>query len=175
MTRSDNSSTTTLIAVALLLLILFVSVGSLTLLPDAEKPLQDPDLISELLQNLQAWEKTRPLSYRYVVQRSCACQKEDIAAFVATEERGQRTSSFVVSVESSSGEFLSAPPNPVWIEDIFDALIKATKEGSRPLIEVVYDNRYHFPVLVNIQYTSAAASVQYEIRDFEVLEHRLPL
>lgn len=174
MMRANNSQTTTLIAVALLLLILFVSVGSLTLLPDAEKPLQDPDLVSELLQNLQAWEDTRPPSYRYVVHRSCDCPKEDNAAFVATEERGQRMSAFVVSVESNSGEFLSAPPNPVWIGDIFDELVKAVEKDSRPLIEVVYDNRYHFPVSVNIQYTSAGASVQYEIRDFEVLEHRLP-
>ena len=172
--RSNNSSTTTLIAVALLLLILFVSVGSLTLLSNAEEPLHDPDLVSELLQNLQAWEETRPLSYRYVVQRSCTCQKEDVAAFVATEKRGQRMSAFVVSVESSSGEFLSEPPNPVWIGDIFDELINAVEEDSRPLIEVAYDNRYHFPVSVNIQYASAAASVLYEIRDFEVLEHRLP-
>jgi len=174
MMRANNSSTTTLIAVALLLLILFVSVGSLTLLPDVEKPLQDPDLVSELLQNLQAWEDTRPPSYRYVVKRSCACLKEDMAAFVATEERGQKMSAFVVSVESSSGEFLSQPPNPVWIRDIFDELINAVEEDSRPLIEVAYDNRYHFPVSVNIQYASAAASVRYEIQDFEVLEHRLP-
>jgi len=174
MMRSNNSSTTTLIAVALLLLILFVSVGSLTLLPDAEEPLQDPELVSELLQNLQAWEESRPLSYRYVVQRSCVCQKEDIAAFVATEEHGQKMSAFVVSVESSSGEFLSEPPNPVWIGDIFDELINAVEEDSRPLIEVAYDNHYHFPVSVNIQYASAAASVRYESRDFEVLEHRLP-
>lgn len=175
MMRSNNSQTTTLIAVALLLLILFVSVGSLTLLPEAEEPLQDPDLVSELLQNLRAWEETRPLAYRYVVQRSCACPKEDIAAFVATEEHGQRMSAFVVSVESSAGEFLSRPPNPVWIGDIFDELVKAVEDDSRPLIEVAYDSRYHFPVSANIQYTSAAASVLYEIRDFEVLEHRLPL
>jgi len=175
MMRANNSQTTTLIAVALLLLILFVSVGSLTLLPEAEEPLQDPDLVSELLQNLRAWEETRPLSYRYVVQRSCDCPKEDVTAFVATEERDQKMSAFVVSVESSSGGFLSKPPNPVWIGDIFDELVKAVEDDSRPLIEVVYDSRYHFPVSANIQYTSAAASVLYEIWDFEVLEHRLPL
>jgi len=175
MMRANNSSATTLIAVALLLLILFVSVGSLTLMPEAEEPLQDPDLVNELLQKLRAWEKTRPLSFRYVVQRTCDCPKEDLAAFVATEERGRKMSAFAVSVESDSGEFLSEPPNPVWIGDIFDELINAVEEDSRPLIEVSYDNRYHFPIAVNIQYTSAAVNVLYEIRDFEVLEHRLPL
>ena len=59
--------------------------------------------------------------------------------------------------------------------DVFDELINAVEKDSHPLIEVEYDDRYHFPVSVNIQYTSAAASVLYEIRDFEVLEHRLPL
>jgi len=175
MMRENNSQTTTLIAVAFLLLILFVSVGSLTLLPEAEEPLQDPDLVNELLQKLRAWEETRPLSFRYRVQRRCDCPKEDMAEFVATEERGRKMSAFVVSVESDSGEFLSAPPNPVWIGDIFDELVKAVEEDSRPLIEVSYDDRYHFPVAVNIQYTSAADSVLYEIRDFEILEYRLPL
>lgn len=174
MKRSNNSLTTTLIAVALLLLILFVSVGSLTLLPEAEEPLQDPDLVSELLQNLQMWEDSRPLSYRYVVHRRCSCARADTTPFVATEERGRKTARYLVSLESSSGEFLSEPPNPAWIGDIFDELIRAVEEDSRPLIEVAFDNRYHFPVSVNIQYTSAATSVLYEIRDFEVLEYRLP-
>ena len=173
--RTNNSSTTTLIAVALLLLILFVSIAYLTLLHQPAEPPQDHELVGDLLQNLQTWEDSRPLSYRYVVHRKCSCTRENSTAFVATEERGQKMVEFVVSVESSAGEFLAAPPNPVWIADIFDELINAAEENPQPLIEVSYDSRYRFPSSVNIRHSHPEDYVQYEIRDFEVLEHRLPL
>ena len=100
--RTNNSSTTTLIAVALLLLILFVSIAYLTLLHQPAEPPQDHELVGDLLQNLQTWEDSRPLSYRYVVHRKCSCTRENSTAFVATEERGQKMVEFVVSVESSN-------------------------------------------------------------------------
>jgi len=174
MMRANNSSATTLIAVALLLLILFVTVGYLTLLPQPAEQRQDTELLSELLQNQQMWEDSRPLSYRYVVHRTCFCLRENSSPFVATEERGWKTARFFVRLESSSGEFLSEPPNPVWISDIFDELIKVVEEDSQRKIEVSYNSRYRFPSSVNIRYSIADAYVQYEIRDFEVLEHRLP-
>lgn len=175
MMRSNNSSTTTLIAVALLLLILFVSVAYLTLVQQPAEQQQDSELVSKLLQNRQMWENSRPLSYRYVVHRRCSCAREDTTPFVATEERGRKTARYLVSLESSSGEFLSEPPNPVWITDIFDELIKAVEEDPQPEVEVSYDSRYRFPSSVSIRHSHRDAYVQYEIRDFEILEHRLPL
>jgi len=162
---------TTLIAGVLLLLILFVSVGYFFLIPPPDEQPQQSTIINELQESRLAWENSRPLSYRYVVERSCYCSQEYVTPYIATAEQGRKTAEFLISVESATGEFLSQPPEPVWISDIFGELTKAIESESRPVVEVVYDSRYGYPASVNIQYPQPDAGMRYEIRDFEVLEH----
>jgi hypothetical protein len=94
-----------------------------------------------------------------------------VTPYIATEEQGRKTAEFLVSVESDTGEFLSEPPEPVWISDIFDELAKAIEADAQPVVEVIYDSRYGYPASVSIRYPQPDAGMRYEIRDFEVLEH----
>jgi hypothetical protein len=163
---------TTLIAGVLLLLILFVSGGYFFLIPPPDEQPQQSTIINELQESRLTWENSRPLSYRYVVERSCYCSQEYLTPYIATEEHGRKTAEFLVSVESGTGEFLSEPPQPAWISDIFGELAKAIESEARPVVEVVYDSHYGYPASVNIQYPQPDAGMRYEIRDFEVLEHQ---
>ncbi len=169
--RQGVFQSTTLIAVVLLLLILFVSVAYFFLIPQPGEPPLQTAMISELQQKQLDWENSRPLSYRYVVERGCYCSQEYRTPYIVTEERGRKAAAFLVSVESGSGEFLNAPPEPVWISDIFGELTQAIESAAGPVVEIIYDSRYGYPALVNIQYPQPDAGMRYEIRDFEVLEH----
>jgi len=169
--RSGIYQSTTHLAVALLLLILFVSAGYFFLIPAPERSPGPDAVLAEVERNRESWENNRPLSYRYVVRRSCFCEAIVESAYVATEQRGQKTAAFRVAVESGLGEFLDAPPSPVWIADIFGQLIEATGVNPSPVIDVRYDARYRYPASVNIQYAQRDIYVGYEIQDFEVLEH----
>jgi hypothetical protein len=170
--RQGVYESTTLIAVVLLLLILFVSVGYFFLIPQPGEPPHQSTLIRALQQNQSVWENSRPLSYRYVVQRSCYCSKEYVTPYIVTEESGRKTAEFLVSVETGTGEFLSEPPEPVWISDIFGELTKAIESEVQPVVEVIYDGRYGYPASVDIQYPQPDTNMRYDIRDFEVLEYR---
>lgn len=169
--RQGVYQSTTLIAAVFLLLILFVSVGYFFLIPPPDEAPQQSAIIRELQENRLAWENSRPLSYRYVVERSCYCSQEYVTPYIATEEQGRKTAEFLVSVESGTGEFLSEPSEPLWISDIFDELAKAIEADAQPVVEVTYDSRYGYPASVNIRYPQPDAGMRYEIRDFEVLEH----
>jgi hypothetical protein len=83
--RQGVYQSTTLIAGVFLLLILFISVGYFFLIPPPDEPPQVSTLVSELQENQRAWEDSRPLSYRYVVERSCYCSREYVTPYIATE------------------------------------------------------------------------------------------
>ena len=170
--RRGVYQSTTHIAVVLLLLILFVTAGYFVLIPAPDSSSRSDAMLAGLERNRENWENNRPLSFRYVVRRSCFCESVVEAGYVAMERRGQKTAAFQVPVESGSGEFLDAPPNPVWIDDIFRELLAAMDVNPRPVIDIRYDARYSFPASVNIQYTQRDIYVGYDLQDFEVLEHR---
>ncbi len=170
--RSGVYQSTTLLAVVVLLLILFVSAGYFFLIPSPDRSTDFDSMLIELNENRADWNNNRPLSYRYVVRRSCFCEAIVASPYVATERRGQKTAAFRVDVESGSGEFLDTPPGPVWIEDIFAELIEAMGVNPSPVIEIRYDARYRYPASVHIRYAQPDSYVAYDIQDFEVLEHR---
>jgi len=170
--RRGTYQPTTFLAVVLLLLILFVSAAYFVFIPQPDSAQRSGAMLAELRTNQDTWENSRPVSYRYVVHRSCHCGPVDITPYIATEERGLKSAEFRTEVESGSGDFLSAPPQPVWVSDIFNTLIEAMESDAGPVIEVSYDERYGYPVLADIQYPQPDAYMRYEIRDFEILEHR---
>jgi hypothetical protein len=163
---------TTLIAVALLLLFLFVSVGYFFMIPMQENVAEPSASIEELEQNRITWTRERPLSFRYVVQRTCYCSREFITPYVVTDRQGQRSATFLTSVESGSGDFLDGPSDPIWISDIFDLTATAIDSNDGAIVEVRYDRRFGYPEMVNIDSRQPDGDMHYEVRDFEVIEPR---
>jgi len=174
--RTSNSKgvyqSTTHVAVALLLLILFVSVGYFFLVPQPEPPLEKDAMLAEMTRQQEIWESDKPLSFRYVVRRTCFCGPEIVTPYIATEDHGHQTAEFRVEIESRPSEFLKSPPNPMWISDIYSELADAFASASDPLIEVSYDNQLGYPVSANIRYPMPDAYFRYDIQDFEIIEHR---
>ncbi|MFQ5610005.1 MAG: DUF6174 domain-containing protein [Woeseiaceae bacterium] len=168
--RKSVYQSTSLIAVVLLLLIMFTSAAWFIMFPGAPDTSSTPGFEQKLRLNLARWDEKQPASYRYVVRRSCSCPAEDTRAYVATETRGQRTAEFPVTVESSAGEFLTEPPDPAWISDIFNELRQAARHARD--IDATFNERYGYPESATIHYGTADSETRYEVRDFEVLEYQ---
>lgn len=169
-TRQNSTyQTTTLLAVVLLLLILFISAAYIFLLP-APDPLADQQqVLAEFQESQEKWNDRRPISYRYVVDRTCFCIPAALEPYIATEQRGLKTAAFPVPFASETG-VLDSPPYPQWIDDIFELIEQSAHDGDRVLVE--YDSRYGIPKVVDIRRDAADANDHYEIRDFEILEYR---
>lgn len=168
---TSNFQTTTLIAGALLLLILFVSAGYFQMLP-LENDAGDNTASEELADNYERWQENRPAAFRYVVERTCACAPEFLAPYVASEESGTRLAEFIVEIESADGSFLGAPPQAMWVEDLFAAITTAIEGESGVQVEVRYDTSYGYPRELALIASDPSATLRYEVRDFEVLQHR---
>lgn len=161
---------TTLLAVVLILLIMFISAAYIVLLPGPEQPIDQRQVLDALQANRDQWANQRPVSFRYVVHRTCSCPKATLEPFVATEKRGFKTTSFPIPFESESGETLVSPPSPMWIDDLFELIGRSTPGTNKVFVE--YDHSYGFPKLIDIKQDAMDGDVRYEIRDFEVLEYR---
>ena len=170
--RGTYFQSTTLIAVAMLLLILFVSAGYMMLIPTDQDRGAGTSAAADLQRNRELWEQNKPRSFRYTVDRSCFCSAEITTPYVATEERGLRRAAFRTEVESSIGEFLDAPEQPIWIDDIFAEIGEAVASDLDPAIDVRYDPDYGYPLVADIRYPMPDAYFKYEVEDFEVLEYR---
>ena len=161
--------TTTLLAVVLLLLILFVSAAYIFLLPAPDLLADQQQVLAEIQDHREGWNDRRPISYRYVVDRTCHCTPAALEPFVATEQRGLKTAAFPVPFASETG-LLDSPPYPLWIDDLFELIEQSVLDGHEVLVE--YDPRISFPKAVDIKRDAADANDHYEIRDFEILEYR---
>ena len=161
--------TTTLLAVVLLLLILFVSAAYIFLLPAPDLLADQQQVLAEIQDHREEWNDRRPISYRYVVDRTCYCTPAALEPFVATEQRGLKTAAFSVPFASETG-LLDSPPYPLWIDDLFELIEQSVLDGHEVLVE--YDPRISFPKAVDIKRDAADANDHYEIRDFEILEYR---
>jgi hypothetical protein len=127
-------------------------------------------VLADLRAGRNEWSASRPRSYRYVVDRTCSCTRAILAPYVASEQRGSRTAEFPFPVDSETGEVLTSPSSPVWIDDVFALIEQAVLDEDAVIVE--YDVYYGFPKLVDIGRDPADASIRYELRDFEVLEYR---
>jgi hypothetical protein len=163
---------TTFLALVLLLLILFISAAYFFMIPAPDKTPGQEDLLAKLAASRSAWESGRPASFRYVVDRDCYCDPAFVEPYVASEERGSKSAVFVIEIESSTGEFISAPPEPVWIDDLFD-LIEQSVAGDEH-VEVEFDKNLGFPVSILVHADASPPDSDYrvEVRDFEITEYR---
>lgn len=163
---------TTFLALVLLLLILFISAAYFFMIPAPEKAAGDGDVLTEFAARRSAWESRRPASFRYVVDRDCYCSPAFVEPYVATEERGSKSAAFLIEIESATGEFISKPPDPVWIDDLFALIEQSVRDDM--VVEIEYDKDLGFPVsiLVRPDPTPPDSVYRIEVRDFEIIEYR---
>ncbi len=163
---------TTFLAVVLLLLILFVSAAYFFVVPTPDKVREQEDALGALAENRAAWESSQPASFRYVVDRDCNCDPEYVEPYIATERGSTRAAIFNIEVESASGEFLSSPPDPIWIGGLFDLVEQSLRDDK--LVEVQYDKDLGFPVSIVVRAVHASPDSVYrvDVRDFETLLYR---
>lgn len=169
--RKGVYQSTTYIAIVLLLLIIFVSAAYFFAIPEQQILPNQAKILDELRASREAWDRTRPLSFRYIVDRTCNCPEEYMEPYVATEQRGYRTAEYRSHVQTRSGEVLATPPQPVWIHDLFGLVENAI--AVHDAVRVAYNPRYWYPTLIDIERDQDGedANDRYEIRDFEVLEY----
>ena len=163
---------TTHVAVVVIVLIMFVSAAYIFYLPVPDASDARGQTLAELEQNRDTWHRRRPLSYRYVVDRNCSCARPVIEPYIATEQQGDRSAVFRMAVESEAGGYLTAPPDPIWIDELFALLEMSLLSDDK--VRIAYDPAYGFPTFVEIAGSDSAADVgdRYEILDFTVLEYR---
>jgi hypothetical protein len=163
---------TTFLALVLLLLILFISAAYFFMIPAPEGAAEQGDLLAEVAAQRSTWESAQPASFRYVVDRDCYCDPAYVEPYVATEEHGSKLAAFVIEIESASGEFISTPPRPVWIDDLFDLIEQSVRDEK--YVEVEYDDNFGFPVSILVHPDPPPPDSMYrvDVRDFEITEYR---
>jgi hypothetical protein len=163
---------TTFLALVLLLLILFISAAYFFFIPAPDKSSDDGDRLTVLAQKRATWEAERPASFRYVVDRDCDCERTYVEPYVAIEEHGSKSAAFTIEIESPAGDFIAAPPGPVWIDDLFDLIEQSLREEKS--VDVEYHKDLGFPVSIVVHPQPAPPDSVYrvEVRDFEILEYR---
>ena len=156
-------------SVLIVLLIIFVSVGYFIFLGKPGEEAERLRLLEEYAQAKETWAEAAPASYRYVVDRDCDCAAETDRAYTVTATHAGRVAEFPIPVEASSGEMLTGPRDPVWIEDLFSMIGRALDGGA--LVNVGYNYLYGYPEAVDLSPgdDAAAAGDRFEVRDFEVL------
>ena len=156
-------------AVLLVLLIIFVSVGYFLLLGKPEKTAANLASLEQLAEARARWSENTLTSYRYVVDRTCDCPPETGAAYIATVSATERAAAFPIAVEAASGTMLDAPPDPLWIADVFMLIERALQSGSP--VDVTYHYLYGYPEVADLNPDDEANDRpnRYEIRDFEVV------
>lgn len=160
----------TYLGAIVLLLIVFLAAGVIYMLPQPNDLDFNHELAAELQRNRSAWEKHRPAAYQYTVRRTCFCVSDYIKPYTATEEYGHRTANFPIPIESRSGEFTSDPPDPVWIDELFDIAERSISEGHRT--DLKFDSRYGYLVDLYVHPGIVDSDTKYEVRDFQVLRHQ---
>jgi hypothetical protein len=163
---------TTFLALVMLLLILFISAAYFFVVPAPDKSSDDKDLLAVLEQKRATWEAERPASFRYVVDRDCYCERTYAEPYVAIEERGMKSAAFAIEIETPTGEFISAPPRPVWIDDFFDFIEQSVREEKSVHVEYHKDLGFPVSIVVNPEPAPPDSVFRVELRDFETLEYR---
>lgn len=147
------------------MLLVFVSAGYLFFLSDPDVGREQTAGLQRLDVARQKWQELRPVAFRYVVERECACADELRLPYLAREDASGRSAKLGAGRfgADASGE---PAPQPVWIDDLFHMIDTSLGQGS--LIEARYDPRFGFPSWVQL---SPDGGDTYTVRDFEVLQY----
>ncbi len=155
--KKTKFQSTTLIAVVVLLLILFSLVGYYFVLPDVERAGQVEQLQADIVQQRERWNMSKPVAYRYVVQRECYCPDEVTAPYTVTVAGELATDATAL--------------NAIRIDDLFVIASNAASTSSQ--VDVQFDARFGYPTRITIDdLEGTRASVEvYRVRDFEVIDY----
>ena len=164
--RQSLLHATTAIAVVVLLLFVFLGAGYIYLLPTDRAAPEEPGALAVLARHEARWRAARPGRVRYTVVRQCYCPRPVVEPYVATEDGVQRSARFREPLVDADGT-MTAPPEPLWIDDLFGEIRAALADGRR--VDVEYDARYGYPARVNFRSDDAAAERRIAVRDFRVL------
>ena len=151
--RKMAYQSTALVAVVLIVVIIFIAAPYFTTVPVPEFSDEQESLLDELYAKKQRWEKNRPASFRYVVERKCDCPAEHMNPFPVVEDRDAK------NIRVS------------WIDDFFIDIEKAILNSAQVL--VTYDALYSFPVAISISYPDGTEGSWQEVyvRDFDILRY----
>lgn len=151
--RKTAYQSTALVAVVLIVVIIFIAAPYFTTVPVAEFSDEQEFLLDELYAKKQRWEENRPASFRYVVERKCACPAEHMQPFSVVEDLDAK------NIRVS------------WIDDFFVAIEEAILDSAQ--VAVTYDALYSFPVVISLSYPDGPEDSWQEvfIRDFDILRY----
>jgi hypothetical protein len=164
--KKSTFQPTSLIAVVLLMLLVFVSAAYLFFLSNPDVSTKQTADLQRLEVARQKWQELRPLAFRYVVERECACDDDMRLPYLAREEASGRSAWLGVVGQFGPDVSGEPAPQPVWIDELFDMIDTSLGEGG--LIGARYDPRFGFPSWVQL---SPDGGDTYTVRDFEVLQY----
>lgn len=167
--KPRNSPSATLIAAVALLLILFVTSAFFFVLPDTR---QSPELIAIGEQNRAMhaeWIANRPLEFRYVVDRSCACTTAYTQPYSVISRHGSDDVAWYRPTTDALDP--ETPPEALVIDDLFALIDRASAEAAS--LEVSYNSRFAYPARVVIDWSADLDDdgERYDVFDFEVLQY----
>ena len=167
--RQSKFQLTTLLAVVALLVIVFlISAYFFFTAPprDAEEHAQ---AVLKLQDQRASWESAKPASFRYVVERDCACALTFTTPYIVFEEHGSRSAHFSDLDRARLDDETAVPADPVWIDGLFESIERSISEGIE--LTIRYDPRYGYPSFVGRVADDSNEEFLIYVRDFEVLEY----
>ncbi len=154
--------TATLIAGVILLLIIFAAGGYiLATQPVAVEAAATPEQEAfDRARNM--WERRKPSSVRYTVDRDCFCLPAYREPYVVIDRDGEQSFAYAQFVQHNGS---SEPPEPKTIEDLFVLLEKALWDADT--VTVSYDPDYGFPDNLRIDWREQMADEEqgFYVRD----------
>jgi hypothetical protein len=116
------------------------------------------------------WQEHAPVHYRYQLQVGCFCPFADRMPLTIEVRDGQTVSILAADGSPVSADEMSMFERYATIDKLFD-LTGAALDGDADKVEVTYDEKYGFPVQVNIDYIEQAVDDELglQVSAFEVL------
>ena len=167
--RRDKFQITSLLAVVVLLLILFLTSAWFFFTAPPAVSEATVRAIAQLRAQKEIWNSARPASFRYVVERDCACGSTFTTPYIALEDRGSRTARFSDLDRARFDDEAAVPDDPVWIDGLFQTIERSLEQGDE--LTVSYDTRFGYPSFIGRVAGESREEFLTYVRDFEVLEY----
>lgn len=167
--RRERFQITSLLAVVALLMIVFLTSAWFFFTASPPVPEETARAIAQLHAQKEIWNNAKPASYRYVVERDCACALTFTTPYLAFEDRGAKSVRFSDLDLARFDDDIAVPDDPVWIDDLFASIERSFERGDA--LTVRYDPRYGFPTFVGRVTEESSDEFRISVRDFEVLEY----
>ena len=153
--------------VAVVMLAMLIPAGYLLMMPASEGS-KSAEELRRLSENRKLWKSLQVADIEYVVTRGGSMKQEHIyIPYSARESQGFRTAVYKEPISVAGIGALSAPLDPVWIDNIFDTLESSIHSGAQ--LQVKYHPEYGFPTEFRSWGPCSDCDNAMSIRDFKVL------